>query len=341
MKKKISLKDIASKVGVSTALVSYVLNNQKSGRIRKEVALKIKQTAQELNYRPNQIAKSLKLQKTFTLGLIVADISNPFFSSLARIIEDEADKNKYTVIFGSADEDAEKSCKLLHTFHDRQVDGLIIAPAENGEDNTKYLLDNGIPFVMIDRYFPDVETNWICLDNYEASLKAVHHFAKGGIKRPALVTYKTKLFNLAQRKKGFVEGLRENGIIEDPAYCRETSFLKNTKTEVEAALEALLKLPEPPDAVLFASNILALHGLRYIHANNIRVPDQLALITFDELDASDLFYAPLTFLRQPIREIGQLATQCLLAQIDKPSGDALTQIALTAELVVRQSTHPV
>jgi LacI family transcriptional regulator len=106
MKKKISLKDIAKKVGVSTALVSYVLNNQKTGRIRKEVALKIKETAKELNYRPNQIAKSLKLNKSFTIGVIVADISNPFFSNLARIIEDEAYKNNYTVIFGSADENA-------------------------------------------------------------------------------------------------------------------------------------------------------------------------------------------------------------------------------------------
>src|SRR5205085_9380454 len=126
MIKKPSLKDIAQKVGVSTALVSYVLNNQKEGRIGKEVAQKIRDTATELNYRTNQIAKSLKTNKTFTIGLIVADISNPFSSGLARKIEEEADRNNYTVIFGSSDENAIRSNKLIDTFLNRQVDGLII-----------------------------------------------------------------------------------------------------------------------------------------------------------------------------------------------------------------------
>ena len=159
MKKKVSQKDIAQKVGVSTALVSYVLNNLKEGRISKVVAQKIRETAKELNYRTNQIAKSLKINKTFTIGLIVADISNPFFSSLARIIEDEADKKNYTVIFGSSDENAQKSWKLINALVDRQVDGFIIAPAENTESNLTYLKDHDIPFVLIDRYFPGLETN--------------------------------------------------------------------------------------------------------------------------------------------------------------------------------------
>src|SRR6478735_3940610 len=114
MEKRVLLKDIAREVGVSTALVSYVLNNQKEGRINKDVAQNIRETAQRLNYRPNQIAKSLKTRKTFTLGLIVADIANAFFSTLARIVEDEAEKNGYTVIFGSSDEKAERSQKLIN-----------------------------------------------------------------------------------------------------------------------------------------------------------------------------------------------------------------------------------
>src|ERR1700712_615587 len=119
MNKKISLKDIADKVGVSTALVSYVLNNKKEGRIKKSVAERIREVAMELNYRTNQIAKSLKINKTFTIGLIVSDISNPFSSGLARIIEDEADKKNYTVIFGSSDESVQRSNKLVDTFLNR------------------------------------------------------------------------------------------------------------------------------------------------------------------------------------------------------------------------------
>ena len=183
MKKKVCQKDIAHKVGVSTALVSYVLNNLKEGRISKVVAQKIRETAKELNYRTNQIAKSLKINKTFTIGLIVADISNPFFSNLARIIEDEADKKNYTVIFGSCDENAQKSWKLMNALLDRQVDGFIIAPAENTESNIIYLKEHDIPFVLIDRYFPGLETNWVTLDNYKAAYTAVQHMIDGGNKR--------------------------------------------------------------------------------------------------------------------------------------------------------------
>src|SRR5690349_17547308 len=130
MRKKTSLKDIAQTVGVSTALVSYVLNNQKEGRISKAVAQKIRDTAKLLNYTTNQIARSLKTNKTFTIGLIVSDISNPFSSGLARIIEDEAEKHHYTVIFASSDEQAERSSRLVNVLLNRQVDGFILAPAE-------------------------------------------------------------------------------------------------------------------------------------------------------------------------------------------------------------------
>src|SRR6476469_3766675 len=140
MKKKVSLKDIAQKVGVSIALVSYVLNNKKQGRISEEISKKIRDTAQKLNYRTNQIAKSLKTNKTNTIGLIVADISNPFYSALARIIEDEAEKYNYTVIFGSSDENLKKSEKLIDIFLNRQVDGLIYAASENSEAQLEDLI---------------------------------------------------------------------------------------------------------------------------------------------------------------------------------------------------------
>ncbi|MEP6845668.1 MAG: LacI family DNA-binding transcriptional regulator, partial [Panacibacter sp.] len=212
MKKKVSLKDIAQKVGVSIALVSYVLNNKKEGRIKKEVALKIKETARELNYRTNQIAKSLKTNKTNTIGLIVSDISNPFSSSLARIIEDEADKSGYTVIFGSSDEDAEKSQKLIDTFVNRQVDGLIIAPAEDSIAQILYLEEQGIPFVLIDRYFPEVKTNYVTLDNFKAAYGAVDLFLKASYKRIGLITYRSALHNLEERKDGYLSALKDHNI---------------------------------------------------------------------------------------------------------------------------------
>jgi LacI family transcriptional regulator len=338
MKKKVSQKDIAQKVGVSTALVSYVLNNLKEGRISKVIAQKIRETAKELNYRTNQIAKSLKLNKTFTIGLIVADISNPFFSSLARIIEDEADKKNYTVIFGSSDENAQKSWKLINALLDRQVDGFIIAPAENTESNLTYLKDHDIPFVLIDRYFPDLKTNWVALDNYKAAYSAVQHLIDGGSKRPGMVTFDTTLYNLNERKRGYLDALQENKITFKKDWCKEI-FFEDIKTGVEKAVNDLLSLFQPVDSLLFASNILAVNGLKYIHAMDIRVPDDLAIVSFDQMDASDLFYAPLTYLKQPIQEMGEVATKMLLENIEKEK--EIQQINLEATLVIRKSTlHP-
>jgi LacI family transcriptional regulator len=335
MKKKVSQKDIALKVGVSTALVSYVLNNLKEGRISKVVAQKIRETAKELNYRTNQIARSLKLNKTFTIGLIVADISNPFFSSLARIIEDEADKKNYTVIFGSSDENAEKSWKLINALVDRRVDGLIIAPAENTESNLTYLKDHDIPFVLIDRNFPDLETNWVAIDNYKAAYSAVQHMIDCGNKRPGMVTFNTTLYNLNERKRGYLEALKDNNITFEKNWCIEI-VSGITKTSVEKAVNDLLSLSQPVDSLLFASNILATYGLKYIHAMGIKVPDDLAIVTFDQMDASDLFYAPLTYLKQPIQEMGEMATKILLENIEKEK--EIERISLEATLVIRNST---
>jgi LacI family transcriptional regulator len=335
MKKKVSQKDIAHKVGVSTALVSYVLNNLKEGRISKAVAQKIRETAKELNYRTNQIAKSLKTSKTFTIGLIVADISNPFFSSLARIIEDEADKKNYTVIFGSSDENAQKSWKLINALVDRQVDGFIIAPAENTEPNLTYLKEHDIPFVLIDRYFPGLETNWVVIDNYKAAYTAVRHLISGGNKRPGMITYHSTLDNLNERKRGYLDALIENKIAFEEGWCKEI-FSGDIKANVEKAVNDLRSLPQPVDSILFASNILATNGLKYIYSMGIKVPGDLAIVTFDESDSSDLFYAPLTYLRQPIQEMGEIATRILLENIEKEK--KIEQVYMEAPLVIRNST---
>lgn len=183
MKKKISLKDIAQKVGVSTALVSYVLNNKKEGRISKAVSERIRETALELNYRTNHIARSLKTRKTFTIGLIVADISNAFSSCLARIIEDEAERHQYTVLFGSSDENTERSFKLINILLNHQVDGFIISPSENSEKEILFLQENETPFVMLDRYYPHANASYVAIDNHQAAFNAVDHLVKQGNNR--------------------------------------------------------------------------------------------------------------------------------------------------------------
>ena len=335
MEKRVSLKDIAQKVGVSTALVSYVLNNQKEGRIGKEVAEKIRVTAKKMNYRPNQLAKSLKTNKTFTIGLIVADIANPFFSTLARIIEDEAEKNNYTVIFASSDEKADRSQKLIDVLVDRHVDGIIIAPAEGTELQIKQLKKREFPFVLIDRYFDGLKVNYVGVDNYDAAYEATKHIIETGRKRIGMICFRTTLPNLDDRKRGFIKAMEDHKLSLAKGNIAEVS-VDAKKEEVEQAIARMLSLSKPIDALFFASNKLSTFGLKYLNSISLKVPTDLALCSFDESDATDLFYAPLTHIRQPLREMGEVAVNCLMKIIGGEK--KTTQVQLKAKLVIGPST---
>ena len=335
MGKKVSLKDIANEVGVSTALVSYVLNNLKEGRISKEIAQKIREVAQRLNYRPNQIAKSLKTSKTFTIGLIVADISNPFSSSLARIVEDEANKFNYTVIFGSSDENQQKSAKVIDILLNRQVDGLIISPPAGSELQMRGLQEQDVPFVLLDRYFPSIKTNYVALNNHAAACMATEHLIESGSTRIGMINYRTSLYHLQERKRGYLNTLKKHEMPFRKAWLRQVD-IANDKTEIEKAVKDMLNLDEPVDGIVFSSNIIAAHGLKYINTLPLRVPDDLALVSFDETEALDLFYAPLTYIKQPLREMGAMATKILLESI--VSNNRITQVDMEPELVVRASS---
>jgi LacI family transcriptional regulator len=337
-KKKILLKDIAQEVGVSTALVSYVLNNQKENRISKEVADKIRKVAKELNYQPNQIAKSLKMQKTHTIGLIVADIANPFSSQLARIIEDEAKKKGYTVIFGSSDENIEKLQGLINVLLNRQVDGFIIAAVDGSDAEIEQLDTNGVPFVLIDRYFPDKPFPYVAIDNYGAAFTAVSHLANRGKKKIGLITYETTLFHLLERKRGYQAALRHENLEYDIQLVHEVT-IDYTQQDVKQGIRRLLLARSPVDALLFGSNTLAMYGLKAIRDLNISIPEQVAVVTFDETDTYNLFYVSLTYIKQPLVEIGKQATEALLKCLQDQEHQPITlQVNLNAELIVQKSS---
>ncbi|NLR58638.1 LacI family transcriptional regulator [Chitinophaga polysaccharea] len=334
--KKVSLKDIATAAGVSTALVSYVLTNkEKEARVGEEIAKKIREIARKLNYQPNHIARSLKSGRSFTIGLIVADISNPFFGHIARTIEDEAKRNNYTVIFGSSDENAAKSGDLVNVLLNRQVDGLIITPAEGSEQQLRQLQAQNIPFVLIDRFFPDMAASYITVDNYQGAKKAVEHLIRKGRQRIGMIAYKTTLHHISERKRGYQEALQAHGHDAGRSLLK-TARYSHLKEDMQLAIDQLLNSRHRADAIFFATNSLAIEGLKYINERGIRIPDELAIITFDETDALDLFYCPVTFVRQPIAEMGKAAVRVLLEQINQPH-KGIEHICIDTTLVVRKS----
>lgn len=335
MSKRVSMKDIANKLGVSTALVSYVLNNQLIDRINKDTAEKIRALAEEMGYQPNQIAKSLKERRTQTIGVIVSDISNPFSAHLARIIEDEAKQHHYTVIFGSADESHLKSRDLIQALMSRQVDGFIIAAPEDAEEQLKSLLKQDMPVVLIDRYFPGLEISSVTINNFEIAYEGVRALLRNGFKKVGMLNLKSGLFNVHDRSLGYLKAL------EDGGYPEQTADLvvideKNVQEEVALAIDQLLNQDKPVDALFFGSNVLAIAGLSHIRKLNIQVPEDLGVVCFDESNAYNLFYCPLSYISQPLLKIGQSAVELLLDLIRTGDLD-VRRVVLNAALVIDKS----
>jgi LacI family transcriptional regulator len=335
MDNRVSLKDIARKVGVSTALVSYVLNGlEKEKRVGDKVVIQIREAARELNYQPNQIARSLRRGSTKTIGLIVFDISNPFSAQLTRVIEDEALKNGFTVIFGSSDENRQKSEALINTLLYRQVDGFIIAPVEGTENQIAALLKKGIPVVLIDRNFPLLNVSHVCLDNFQATFDATSHLVQQGYKEIKIIAWLTQSTHMQDRIKGYIEAMKisnlksEIDIVEVPF-----SF---SKMETQGFIEKKLKEIANIEALLFATNSLTLAGMYCINKLGLKVPQDIGIVGFDGSEAFDFFYAPLTYVEQPLNEIGTNATNILISLINGKK--EIVHHEVTHELKIRNSS---
>lgn len=334
MGKKVSLKDIANKVGVSTALVSYVLNGlEKEKRVGREVVVKIREAARELNYKPNQIARSLRKGSTNTIGLIVADIANPFFAHLARIIEDEAIKYNYVVIIGSSDENSSKSESLVDTFLNRQVDGFIMVPAEGCIGQVGSLLQKEVPVVLIDRHFPELTTNYVVLDNYEATYEATCHLIEKGCRKIEMIAYQSPLIHMQERIRGYREAMMANPATVNVIRVREIDY-HHVQDQMDKIMAGMNRKGDA-DALLFATNALSIAGLYAIRKYDIRVPGQLSVIGFDGNEAFDFFDPPLTFIEQPLEEMGKESVRVLLEQIG--GANKIVHTKLKHQLIQRAS----
>ena len=200
---RISLKDIANRAGVSTSLVSFVLNGkQKQHRIKDEVAQRIKEIAKELNYKPNAAAKSLRNGRSRTIGVVVSDISNPFFAHLARHIEASAERHGYSVHFASSDESAQRTAVLVDNMLNKGVDCIVLVPCEGSDATVKELMDKNIPLVLLDRYIPGINTNYVCLNNRQAAYDATCHLIDEGFRRIGMIAYGVQLKHMTDRIEG-------------------------------------------------------------------------------------------------------------------------------------------
>jgi LacI family transcriptional regulator len=338
--KRTSLNDIAKRVGVSKTLVSFVLNGRgKEFRISDEICKKVLDTAREMNYQPNRIAQGLRTGKTNMIGLIIADIANPFFGKLGREIEQEAALHGYRVIFCSSDENAEKSKQQIAMLQQNQVDGYIISPPVNSEEQIRALAKGLVPYVLIDRYFPEVESNYIIVDNFDAAYQATKHLLKLGRKRIANITLNLDLVTMKERTDGYKQALTDSSIEVDENLIKILPFSHDNK-DVGRAIRELNgdKANLKADAILFSTSKIGIMGIECMTELGLKIPDEIAVVSFDNADAYKICVSPVTVVAQPLKEIGTTAVRVLLDQIAHPEVNRTPQkILLKTEFIVRKS----
>lgn len=337
--KKTSLNDIAQCLGVSKTLVSLVLNGKgKEHRISEDVCKKVIEVAKELNYRPNQIAKGLRTGKTNTIGLIIADIANPFFGKLGREIEKALAKQGYRVMFCSSDESAEKSQEQIDMLSQGQVDGFIISPPVNSEDQIKSLKHSKKPFVLIDRFFPDIDTSYVIVDNHEAAYNATKHLINKKYKRIACITLGEYLVNMKARLDGYKDALIDSGRVINEDLIKVLPFSHETKDMHKAIKELVGKGKNGVDAIFFTSSKVGIMGLESIAKLGFNIPNDVALVSFDDPDSYKICSSPVTAIAQPLADIGKMAVKVLLSEIKNPKSSIKNQkITLKANFIIRKS----
>ena len=331
--KRVSLKTIAKHLGVSTATVSLVLSGKaKKGRVSDETIKKIKDKAKELNYMPNTLAKGLRMGKSKTIGLVIADISNVFFGTLALYIQEYAEKDGYAVIIVNTNEQYDKMARLMQLLKARQVDGLIITPTENSKELIEDLIVDNIPFVLVDRTFPSLEVNSVLINNYDISYKSTNYLIKQGCRNIGLVTYKQDQFHVNERKRGYVEALKDAGIYKSEN-IQEVSY-DSLKTDVENAICNLMNEQDKIDGILFTTNSISINGVKSLIDKNITIPNNIRIMCFDESEAFYLLPYNIPFIKQPIEQIAQTAMKLLIDNIKMEKEDIeIKQHIIDAELI--------
>ena len=334
--KKVSIKDIARQAGVVPSTVSFVLNGKaKEMRISHDLAEKIKALAKEANYQPNYTAVSLRTGRTKILGLIVEDISNVFFATLAKTIEDEAYALGYKIVYCSTENNDDKGSELIRMLSHQQVEGFLITPSKGMASEVGNLLSGKKPVVLMDRYFKDLEVPYVLVDNKAGVKMGMEHLFEKGHQKIAFVTVDLDQVQMKEREKAYKASMKGHNYKED--LVLKLSYTVKPEAAVEQISSFIKNIPDL-DAVFFATNYLGVFGLESIKKLGIAIPDDLAVICFDDHDIFRLYTPGITIIKQPIKSIAVTAIQMLMKQFEheKLSKEEL-HVLKKPELIIRGS----
>ncbi|AMR32362.1 LacI family transcriptional regulator [Mucilaginibacter sp. PAMC 26640] len=336
MKKSISIKDIANLTNTSITTVSFVLNGK--GRISKEISKKILEVAEKYGYEPNRMAVGLRTGVSKVIGLIVESIGGPFFGAMAKVIEEEAEKAGYGIIYCSTNNNIQKGKEVIKMLSQQLVDGYIITPMKGLEKEIQNLVAGEKPVVLIDGYFPGIDIPHVLVDNYNSSFDAVKFLVSSGYRHIGLVTADLDLIQLQDRVQGYKDALKDGGIKESKKMLFKLPFNMQGDEAINS-IKAFLKQQKQMDAVFFTTNYLGVMGLQSINQLKFNIPNRLAVISFDDNEIFNLYPPGITTVKQPTYEIAKSAIDVLLSQMNSEKYNiSKINICLPATLVVRGST---
>ncbi|MCM2575929.1 LacI family DNA-binding transcriptional regulator [Streptomyces meridianus] len=325
----VGIKDVASLAGVSVATVSRVLNQHPA--VRAETRARVLTAVDRLAYRPNAVARSLRTHQTRTLGLVISDVLNPFFTELARSVEDEARALGYSVIIGNADEQPELQDHHVRTLLDRRIDGLLVSPTDGGSPLMLGAARTGTPMVFVDRWIPGVDVPVVRADGRDAIRDLVAHLHALGHRRLAIINGPAATTTGSERVEAFRDALHAYGLSLPAEYVGQGDFQADSGRK---ATGRFLDLPRPPDVVFAADNLMALGAMDEMYARGLRVPEDVALAAFDDIPWFVHTDPPITAIAQPTGELGRTAVRAL---IDVVEGRTAASVTLSARLVARRS----
>src|ERR1044072_1256639 len=334
-----TIKDIAKALGLSTSTVSRALRD--SHEISTETKQLVLEYATRINYHPNPIALSLKEKRSRSIGVIVAEIANSFFSQAINGIESVANDKGYNVIISQSHESYDKEVITLQYLSSRSIDGLLISVSTATKDlqHLKALHERGFPIVFFDRIVEDINTHKVMVDNFRGAYDATMHLIKQGYKNIATITNSENLSITRERVAGYVEALAQKNTKARKSmikYCFHGGMILS---EVEEAITQLMKTKPRPDAIFTSSDKLTTGCMRVLKRKGVRIPEDIAVVGFSNSDIIELLDPPLTVVRQHAFEMGQVATELLLQLIEskRPVKDFERKILATS-LIVQQST---
>ncbi len=325
--------DVAREAGVSTTTVSHVLNGTRT--VAEPTKQRVLAAIELLNYEVNSLAQSLKSDRSQTIGLLVTDISNPFFTSLVRGVEDIANAAGYSVMLCNTDENPEKEHTYLRMLRRKRVDAILMAPTGVRQPLLDQLMGLGFPLVCIDRTTPGTTCDSVLVDNVGGAFQAVSHLIELGHRRVGVITGLSGVGTTNERLEGYMQAMADRGI----SISQELVRVGNSRLDGGfREMLALLDLPVPPTAVFTTNNLTTLGALGALNSRQVAVPDDMAIVGFDDFEWAAVLRPRVTAVAQPTYEIGETATRMLIDRIEGRGGPEPRRVVLPTRLIVRESS---